>query len=334
MFPEKKALTVFLNHDLCYNLQNSRRRRCRVNIRKTTAEIFNPDELPKEILQELKNTAGSVCRSGGKLYVLTDGKVFCCNDDPAGNELFSRLTGNPPGKDKKPGSREELYRRILTDQGYVPDPETLKQYRLQPNRQGCAVIYRSVTGQEKDLFDLLRQMIPLEKKDILIPAGFRNAAFIREDDPIVPEELREYTEAVIGSMESEGITGIKAGIGREADNAENLRNSYRDAVNALFIGSVYHRQDSVYIYNRQVLERIVDSIPAETKKEIRKEYCQLNMPDSLSDEMLETVRVFFRNDLKFLVRNSSAFVGYLQNKEIVLKKAPDSYVSIRVLIRI
>ena len=109
-------------------------------------------------------------------------------------------------------------------------------------------------------------------------------------------------------MESEGITGIKAGIGREADNAENLRNSYRDAVNALFIGSVYHRQDSVYIYNRQVLERIVDSIPAETKKEIRKEYCQLNMPDSLSDEMLETVRVFFRNDLNLTAASKQLFI--------------------------
>ena len=279
-----------------------------MNIRKTTAEIFNPDELPKEILQELKNNAGSVCRSGGKLYILTDGKVFCCNDDPAGNELFSSLTGNPPGKDKKPGSREELYRRILTDQGYVPDPETLKQYRLQPNRQGCAVIYRSVTGQEKDLFDLLRQMIPLEKKDILIPAGFRTAAFIREDDPIVPEELREYTEAVIGSMESEGIIGIKAGIGSLFNDPESLRASFRNAEKALNIGILYHERNSVFEYTGQKFERIMESIPKEKLDEIRGE-CRNGETDwALSDEMLETVRVFFRNDLNLTAASRQLFI--------------------------
>ena len=109
-------------------------------------------------------------------------------------------------------------------------------------------------------------------------------------------------------MEGEGITGIKAGIGREAETADKLRTSYRDALNALSVGNTYHSQDSVYVYEKQTLERIVDSIPAEMKKQIRDEFRQIRAGETFSDEMLETVRVFFMNDLNLTAASRQLFI--------------------------
>ena len=272
-----------------------------------TAEIIPAEKLPGDLRYELSLSSEHIVRQDGHTYFSMGNKAAVFPDEPDTDELLlSILKGNK--LQEMPDNAPALFRQLLTDVQFTPDQELYRKCGISYFQKRCVVVFRATSISGKDLFSILSQIAPVEKNDIVFPTDYQSAVLIRETGHTDSEELIEFTDAVIGTMESEGITGIKAGIGREADNAENLRNSYRDAVNALFIGSVYHRQDSVYIYNRQVLERIVDSIPAETKKEIRNEYCQLNMPDSLSDEMLETVRVFFRNDLNLTAASKQLFI--------------------------
>lgn len=272
-----------------------------------TAEIIPAEQLPGDLRYELSLSPDHMIRQEGRIYLAIGKKAAVFPDNPDTDELLSSFI-NINKAPEKPSNAGELFRLMLTDAGFAPDPELYRKCGVKENRKRCVVVFRSTGTSGKDLFTLLSQIAPIEKNDVIFPTDYQSAVLIRETDRNEDEELIDFTDAVIGTMEGEGITGIKAGIGREADNAESLRSSYRDAVNALFIGSVYHRQDSVYIYSKQTLERIVDSIPEEAKKEIRKEYCQLNTAGSLSDEMLETVRVFFKNDLNLTAASKQLFI--------------------------
>lgn len=280
-----------------------------MNERKTITEIFSPEELPKEIRLELERSGNGTCRSGGKIYALTGGKVFCCGDDPAGNELLCHLAANPGRTDERPRNRKDLYRKILTEAQNIQDPEVMEEYRLKPSCRGCVVVYRACEGREAGpLYELMSQMIPLEKQDMLISTGTGSAAFIRESEAFLPDELYEYTEAVIGSLESEGVAGIRAGIGSIYTDPAELLTSFRNAGKALDIGMKYHDRDSVFRYSGQAFERILESIPKEKLEEIRKDYRNAESPWHLSDETLETVRVFFRNDLNLTAASRQLFI--------------------------
>ncbi len=272
-----------------------------------TAEIIDAEKLPGDLRYELSLSPDHVVRQDGYTYLSMGEKTAVFPDNPDTDKLLSSLICDRKALDR-PASASALFQRMMTDAQFTPDPELYKKCRVKDRQKRCVVVFRATSTSGKDLYTLLSQIAPVEKNDIVFPTDYQSAVLIRETDCQDTEELTEFTDAVIGTMESEGITGIKAGIGREAENAETLRDSYHDAVNALYIGSVYHRQDSVYLYTKQALERIVDSIPEGAKKEIRKEYCQLKTSDLLSDEMLETVRVFFRNDLNLTAASKQLFI--------------------------
>ena len=278
-----------------------------MNQKQLTAEIIPAEKLPGDLRYELSLSPDHIVRQEGCTYLSMGENIAVFPDSPETDALLSSLV-NSGKSQEKPDSATALFRRILTDAQYTPEQEMYRNYRIKNNQKRSVVVFRATSISGKDLFTILSQIAPVEKSDIIFPTDYQSAVLIRENDQREDDELIEFTEAVIGTLESEGITGIKAGIGREADTVEKLRNSYHDAVNALFIGTVYHPQDSVYIYTRQKLERIVESIPDETKKEIRKEYCQLSSSESLSDEMLETVRVFFRNDLNLTAASKQLFI--------------------------
>ena len=278
-----------------------------MDMNKLTAEIIPAANLPGDLRYELSHSPDHIVRQNGYTYLSMGDKTAVFPDTPDTDTLLSSLAKDTITQEN-PTNAAAFFRRLLTDINFTPDPALYRKCRIKENQNRCVVVFRAAGASGKDLFTSLSQIAPVEQNDILFPTDYQSAVLIRETDQKETEELTEFTDAVIGTMESEGITGIKAGIGREADNAEALRNSYHDALNALFIGSVYHRQDSVYVYSKQALERIVESIPEAAKRSIREEYSQLKISDLLSDEMLETVRVFFRNDLNLTAASKQLFI--------------------------
>ena len=53
----------------------------------------------------------------------------------------------------------------------------------------------------------------------------------------------------------------------------------------------------MHAYQKQILERILSSVPAERRTELKKDIFNDKAKKLLNAEMVETVRVFFENDL-------------------------------------
>ena len=121
-------------------------------------------------------------------------------------------------------------------------------------------------------------------------------------------ELAEFCNAVIDTLETEGIVGLKAGIGMEVFDVQGLRDSYLQGLDALALGRKYFSREPVYVYHHQTLERIIDCIPPEKQREIRQQALRNRTYGKLSDEMLETVRVFFQNDLNLTAASRQLFI--------------------------
>ena len=279
-----------------------------MNGKKVQAELICLDDLPEEFRGTLASSAGRLVRKDGNVYCLSGRTVICCPDDPAGKELLYTFMRNGKGTVSGPGGAADLFARILNDACYTPEQAQIRACMIDPSASFCTVLFRSFASLEADLFTLVSTMAALEKRDILIPMEYRTVALVRERKNQTKEELKEFAEAVIGTMEDEGITGIRAGIGRTADGVTELHRSCREAMSAISLGNRFHSRERVFLYSDQALERIMDSIPAERKKEIRKEYFGQGAARWLSEDILETVRVFFRNDLNLTAASKQLFI--------------------------
>ena len=279
-----------------------------MNSKKILTEICYPEELPAEIRTGLEQSGEGLFKKNGRIYLALEDMVFCCDDDYDGNELVRNMLHGAKGKETLPRDKAGLYLRMIQDSRFRPDTGLIRKLHADPSARGSVAVYKTDGVPDKDLYIILSQMAPLEEGDMLLPINYQTVAFIRQHSESGYDELRDYTEAVIGSAESEGIPGIRAGIGRDFARLEDLRKSYREACTALSTGIRYHEKGSVYEYGKQAMERILDCIPEDKLNEIRREYCSDSADNSFSDEILETVRVFFRNDLNLTAAARELFI--------------------------
>ena len=272
-----------------------------------TTVLFDPEDLPESITAGLKKAPDRVFGCEQKIYLAMNDKILCMPDDPSGRQFVYCLKqqGDSP---KKPQSLAEIYGRILKDEQYQPDPAQARRFGIGPGRRMCVTVFRAAFPLETDLASLVSDMAPTEERDGVVPVDYRTAALIRDMEEQTEEEMIEYAEAVTGTMESEGIAGIRAGIGGAADHPADLRRSFREALQALSLGLRYHPQDHVYASGRQTLEMIVDAIPPEQRPALRRLVFGEDGKQRLSDEMLDTVRVFFENDLNLTAASKQLFI--------------------------
>ena len=270
--------------------------------------LCSSEELPDELRNKSENTKRMI-RKDGKIYLSLGRQVISCNDDPDGRELAFIVMLSCRGSASGTAGREELYFRILNDPGCNPDPDQLRKNRIDPSGERRVVVFRAFSPLEEDLAAVFMGIAPLESGDTVIPVDYRTVAFIREPESRAKDdELKEYIEAVIGTMEGEGITGVRAGIGNEAHEPESLRRSFREANDAIATGMKFHSRAHVYLYAGQTLDRILDSIPEDTRREIGARLSRNGNAGVLNDEMLETVRVFFQNDLNLTAASRQLFI--------------------------
>ena len=275
--------------------------------KKVMTEILRTDELPVELYQSILSSPDHLFRADGRIYLAAEQKIIILPDDPDGNDLLYSLI-RQRSVNHAPGQTEDVFLRIMNDPCFIPEQAVLRKFRIDPDACRYVIVFQAFSSLEKDLYTSFSAIAPIEKEDTVLQTGFDCVVLIRNPDFPDQDEIIDFTDAVIGTMESEGITGIKAGIGRPADGIHMLRNSYLDAQSALSLGIRYHRSDTLYLFDNLMLERILDSIPEEKKKEIREFFSEHNSAYPIHDEMLETVRIFFQNDLNLTAASRQLFI--------------------------
>lgn len=271
-------------------------------------QLCRYEDLSEEIRAGLVSAPEHIFISGDCIYLKTGQQVFRFSNNPAGKELAYAIAHSRNEFASRPKNGKELYERIIREQEYEPDAALLRSLGIRRDRRICAAVFRSYNPLENDLYSTVSSMAPAEQGDTVIPYDYRTAVFVKNLDDQSDEEMKEFIEAVIGTMEAEGITGIRAGIGRDCSEISAIRRSCREALQALELGMRYRKTDHVFVYEKQTLERIVDAIPAEQKHNIRQMFFGRSPVCGLSEETLETVSVFFQNDLNLTAASKQLFI--------------------------
>lgn len=273
-----------------------------------TISLIPQDNIPKDVQLYFEHSPDSVCRTNGKLYLQANRKVLCCEDSTDGNELLFALQQRIGSGSVGTEFRKDAWYQIIT----TAEPDRIaaiaKKNRIEERKKRIVAVFRMRYPTEQDLFRIFSGFAPVESGDQPVCLGNDMLALIKDTAFRSEDEIAEYAAALIDTMVSEGFTDLQAGIGTEAESIYDLHRSYEEAVNALLTGTGYHADRTLFRYSEQKLERIIDLIPSESRMKILEEYLSNCGGDAFSDEMMETVRVFFDHDLNITSASRQLFI--------------------------
>ena len=216
--------------------------------KKEEIQICRPNDLSDEIRYELASAQDHFCLKDDRIYLQIDQSVFCFPNSPASKELVFTINNKFGSKCQKPCSYKEVLEKILKDPNYQPDSAILRTYGVRLNSRRCAAVLRAYSPIETDLCSLISSMAPLERGDAMISVDYQTAVYVKDLDHQSIEEMQEFVDAMIGTMETEGIVDIRAGIGCECDDINGIRRSFDEGNEAIQTGIRFHRHDHVFVY--------------------------------------------------------------------------------------
>lgn len=259
-----------------------------------------PETAP-EIRELLQGSAEIINAEDGFSYLCSDGMVYSCRTSPEGTELLAAIA--PAGTTEITFNNEE---NTLCDviQGKV-DATQLRSFGFREGTKRCVILFR--LSQPTDA-GTLRGLIPLEESDRIVVLENGDAVLLINMNGRTPEEVIEFAYAAAETLGSEAGLTCFAGIGRPAYTLQDIAAGFRDAEEALATGLRHRIPGNVFVYGRHTLERFADMIPEEKAEKLKKEIIPDEAEKVLTEETLETIRVFFRNDLNLSTSARQLFI--------------------------
>ncbi len=245
-------------------------------------------ELPSSLRSEAGITRG-LLRQEGKIFLIRGNRAFSCEDTPEGYALLSALSR----EEKEPENGEEALRALLS--GSRGGVEAVKRFRIPTAGARCLIALACENRRGQNLEEAVRSVAPLEKEDVLAACSPDLTVLIkREEDP---EEAAEYALALTDTLEGETGLRLEAGVSDSREGPENWGDAFREATEALKTGRAFRLKGPVYLYRKQILERLLKEIPGEKRREMRRLILGAGETRVLNDEMMETADMFLRSDL-------------------------------------
>ena len=279
-----------------------------MNKRNVMISVIPSESIPKEVCFFFEHSPDAICRMDGKLYIMAGGNALCCDDSEDGNDLIAALQ-QKSGTAASSSYVHDCWYQIITASYRNRIAAIVGKNRIDERKKRTVIIFRLKHPAEQDLFSIFTDIAPLEEDDHPVPIRSDMLALVKETEYRSEAEITEYAAAVIDTMASEGFTDLQAGIGTEAESLSELHRSYEEAREALLTGGTGEKAcGSLFRYSEQKLQRIIDMIPPEGRKKILDEYRTKFDEAAFSDEMLETVRVFFEHDLSITSASRELFI--------------------------
>lgn len=173
-------------------------------------------------------------------------------------------------------------------------------------RASCVIVLRPEEKPGRPLTEAVRELAPMEEHDLLAEDGAGRALIIKEGDD--PEEIAEFAQALIETLQSEAGLRLRAGISDVHRSPEEWPAGYREALDALETGDRFRYRAPVQIYAHQLLERLAERMDPEIRAELRGRVFGERPEEILTEETLETAEAFFEADLNLSVAARQMFV--------------------------
>lgn len=266
-----------------------------------TLTVRSFSETEEEILRLTEKSAEGMIRKDGLLFLRAGNRIFSTEDTTEGRRLMEAVSGEAASGAAE-HTEESFWRKAIRG---TTDPHEAERFGIQEDTPRCVILFRPIqeTGTS-----IQKEMIPAEETDRILEFSNGDAALILSMKKRTREEAFEFAAAATETMESEAGISCMAGIGRNAERITDIAGSFRDAEAAIETGMRHRIPGTVYDFGAQTLERLADLIPSGKAEAFRQRIIPPEAEKVMTEETIETIRAFFRNDLNLSTTARELFI--------------------------
>ncbi len=160
------------------------------------------------------------------------------------------------------------------------------------------LVFHMVQTENEKAFNLLRDLVPMQERDVLIDMDRHTVALVRDmTDVEGSDELVQFSEALQETLMSETAHQMTVGIGSCRVALEEIRESFSEARRAIEVGRIFQPESSIYVFDKLILERFLMELPQESSAYYHSLLFNRKTQRLFNEEMLYTIEMFFKKDL-------------------------------------
>ena len=242
-----------------------------------------------------------------------DYAVFAEGDDEIARSLcvmaYVALNGAKTYYEEK-HDKGTFVKNIITD-NILPGDIYIRAKELHfPTELPRAVyLVRQVGRSDVAVVELLQSMYPDTQQDFVINVNETDIALVRQvPADTTGEELTRVGRTIEERLKSELFVRTTIGIGTISEHLRELADSYKEAQVAIEVGKVFDTEKTVINYENLGIGRLIYQLPTTLCEIFLSEVFRKNSIESLDQETLFTINMFFENSLNVSETSRKLFV--------------------------
>ena len=184
-----------------------------------------------------------------------------------------------------------------------------KELHFDGNEHRAVLLIRFYSRTELLPFDIIQNMFPDKTRDYVISTGEQDIVVVRElEDDVTSLQLEQLAQSVSDTLNSEFYCRVGIGIGTIVDNIKDLARSYKEAQIAIEVGKVFESEKEIISYENLGIGRLIYQLPTTLCEMFLTEVFKHGSLETLDKETLQTIQVFFDNNLNVSETSRKLFV--------------------------
>lgn len=158
-------------------------------------------------------------------------------------------------------------------------------------------------------FDIIQNMFPDKTKDYVIAVGEQDIVIVKElAGETSTAAIEQMAQSISDTLNTEFYCRVGIGIGRVVNNIKDLASSYKEAQIAIEVGKVFESEKEIVSYENLGIGRLIYQLPTTLCEIYLSEIFKHGSLETLDKETLQTIQVFFENNLNVSETSRKLFV--------------------------
>ena len=184
-----------------------------------------------------------------------------------------------------------------------------KELHFQTELPRAVFLVRQKGRADVAVVELLQNMFSDRQQDFVISVNETDIAVVRQVTPDTDgEELTMVAKSMEERLKTELFARVTIGIGTISEHLRELADSYKEAQVAIEVGKVFDTEKTVINYESLGIGRLIYQLPTTLCEIFLSEVFKKNSIDSLDQETLFTINMFFENSLNVSETSRKLFV--------------------------
>ena len=184
-----------------------------------------------------------------------------------------------------------------------------KELHFDGNEPRVVLLARFYTRSDVLPFDVIQNMFPDKSKDFVISTGEQDVVIVKGlENDATSQDVEQLAQSICDTISSEFYCKVGIGIGTIVENIKDLARSYKESQIAIEVGKVFESEKEIISYENLGIGRLIYQLPTTLCEMFLTEVFKHGSLETLDKETLQTIQVFFDNNLNVSETSRKLFV--------------------------